>query len=146
MSAVDIVVWEAGGKSAAAIRQLGEGNFTVESCSNYTENCDLAASNPFAICLWEVNLSNWETRARQLIQLVGEQPHVIVTIAASELPDAVIELLQEIGARLVFRDCLEARSLLRMAAHRKAAKGGGSTQWRSIVQKPVDWLSCDSMT
>jgi hypothetical protein len=147
MSIADVIVWEASGDSAAALRQLnqdiGEGQVTVEKVLDYWEICESGVGNPFAICLWEVNLSNWETRAEQLAEFTRALPNAVVAIAASDLPEAVIELLQELGAPLVVRDRLEARWVLQLAARWKKSRPDDPSSWRTIVQTPIAWLDGD---
>jgi hypothetical protein len=140
MASADIIVWEAGGDGAAALRQLGEGKFRVERTLDYREFCATAATNPFAIGLWEVNLSNWEARAEQLVEFAQRHPRTVVAIAAIGLPNAVIELLRELGAALVARHRLEERLVLKLAARRQESNSSDFASWRETIQTPITWL------
>ncbi|WP_300293951.1 hypothetical protein, partial [Nitrosomonas sp.] len=70
---VGLVVWSSGAEWGPALVQLSEGRFRVANCEKYEEFCDLMSLNPYAVCLWEVNLSNWEERARRLGRYVRQR-------------------------------------------------------------------------
>lgn len=137
---VGVVVWASGGEWGPALVQLAQGRFRVVCCDQYEEFCGLAASSPYAVRLWEVNLSNWEERARRLAEFVRQQPQPSVAIAPVGLPPAAEALFEEFGALNVVRRRLEGMRLVQIALRRLAESPPQAPSWRNVVATPIPWL------
>jgi hypothetical protein len=145
MSRVDAIIWEAGLGWFAALAQIGGRDLRLARVSEFAEFRATAVQCPYAVSLWEVNLSNWETRAKQLAEFARRQPEACIAMAPDELPAGVIELFREFGATMILRDRLESALFLRWATRHRRLHPDVASQWRDIVQTSIPWLDSSSL-
>jgi hypothetical protein len=136
----EILIWEAGQSWAAALRQLCHRNFSIAVTSQYEEICRLAAQCPYAVSLWEVNLSNWEDRARRLCHFRRNHPSAGVAIATKGVPDEVQELFCELGVKMILKDRLSGMPLLRSLDRLRQVESSAATNWREHVTIKLPWI------
>lgn len=139
-SPIDLVVWEAGQSWAAALLQLSQGSLSIRVSSEYDEICRLAAQNPYAAALWEVNLSNWEDRARRTSLFLRNLPCAGVVISLEGLTPDVCELFRELGATWILNDRLDGVGLLRSLERQRQITKPSPLHWRAQVGVRLPWL------
>lgn len=140
MHQTSLIIWESGQSWAPALRQLSGGRIRCSVGHDYDEIRRLAIQCPYAVLLWEVNLTNWEDRVVRLRELVRERPSPAVAIAVASLPPSVAELFLETGALTVLHDRLDGLKLLRIIERQSLPKQSSTPQWRELVEIPVPWL------
>lgn len=144
----DLLVWDAGQDWAAAIRQLSDGEIHVAVSSEYGELCSAASQNPYAVSLWEVNLSNWEERARRLGDFLRARPSAGVCISAECLPLEVQAFFRELGVLMILTDRLAGVGLLRLLERQRQRAFSKprdvqtqiATRLPGLVPQLVPWL------
>lgn len=146
MSQKEVVIWEAGQGWPAALFQLGQGRFSVAISSDYAETCRLASQSPYAVALWEVNLSNWEDRARRLTEFLNSRPSSGVVIAAQGLAVSIRDLFREFGALLILEDRLAGLHLVRILDRQRLFERRSTPNWREQVTTTLPWLEIDPPT
>lgn len=137
----DLLVWDAGQDWAAALRQLSDGELHVAVTSEYGELCSAASQNPYAVSLWEVNLSNWEDRSRRLSDFLRTRPTAGVCISAENLPVEVQVFFRELGVLMILTDRLAGVGLLRLLARRREREFPKNRDLHTQIATPLPWLS-----
>lgn len=136
----ELLVWDAGQDWAAAIRQLSQGDLQVAVSSEYDELCSAASQNPYAVSLWEVNLSNWEDRARRLSDFLRTRPTAGVCISAERLPLEVQALFRELGVLMILADRLAGVALLRLLERQRQRVFSKTRDLQAQIATPLPWL------
>ncbi len=140
MSRTAAIVWDSGQSWAAALGQLCAGRFRVAVSTEYAGICRIASQCPYAVSLWEVNLTNWEDRVRRLREFVRERPSPGVAIAVSDVPPLAVELFREFGALMILEDRLDGVTLLRVLERQRQLEPAAAPTWREMVQTTIPWL------
>jgi hypothetical protein len=134
-----VIVWGAGQDWAAALRQWRP-SLVIEEPADYEEFCKSANRLPYAVSLWEVNLSNWKERAGRLIQFRRRHFTTGLAVATSGVIDEIGCLFQEVGAFMVMKDRLAAAFFLRALDRSNQWDPTATPNWRDHVATKIAWL------
>lgn len=126
---LEVIVWPSGQGWAAALYQLADGRLSLAIAEDFDQLSRLASQNPYAVSVWEVNLTNWEDRARRLSEFLRSRPSGGVCIALDGLPESARDLFQELGAPMILCDRLSGVDLLRWVRRSVDSAPAESTFW-----------------
>lgn len=140
MHQTSLLIWESSQSWAPALLQLSGGRIRCTVGRDYDEIRRLATQCPYAVLLWEVNLTNWEDRVVRLREFLRERTSPAVAIAAENLPPLVVELFLETGALIILHDRLDGLVLLRIIERQCPPEQTSMFEWRDLVEIQIPWL------